>query len=256
MRPILVMGAGGMLGGYVLRAGWKMNLPMVGVSKDMCDITNPSQVTSLFSAYREPIIINCAGMIRGRATKTMGYINGRGPHLLKRHTTRLVQVSTDCVFDGRIMEGAYTEDSEPSPEDVYAQTKLVGEVIEDGHITVRGSFVGIGERGLLRWLLDQQSGSTIKGYTDRAWNGMYAATYARELLVIATSDMTGLVHLVGPQEMSKYDLLTDVAEGLGLLVKVEPVERGHRRMVLASNRIEPVADTWDEMLQELNWEYI
>lgn len=258
MRPILVMGAGGMLGGYVLRAGWKMNLPMVGVSKEMCDITNPSQVMSLFSAYREPIIINCAGMIRGRATKTMGYINGRGPHLLKRHTTRLVQVSTDCVFDGKIEQGAYTEDSETSPEDVYAQTKLVGEVTEDDHITVRGSFIGIGERGLLRWLLDQQSGSTIKGYTDRMWNGMYAATFARELLNIATGDMTGLVHLVGPQELSKFELLREVAHDLRLLLEVEPVERGStpRRMVLASNRIEPVADTWQEMLQELTWEYM
>ncbi len=256
MRPILVMGAGGMLGGYVLREGWKMNMPMVGVSKEMCDVTNPSQVRNLFSAYRDPIIINCAGIVRGRATMLMSHINGRAPHLLKRHTSRLVHVSTDCVFDGKIETGGYTEDSETSPEDVYAQTKLVGEVVDDGHVTVRGSFVGFGERGLLRWLIDQQSGSTIKGFTDRMWNGMTAATFARGLLVIAIGEMTGLVHLVGSEVLSKCDLLLDVVEGLKLLIEVKPVERGARRMVLASNRIEAVSDTWDEMLAELVEEYM
>ncbi len=255
MRPILVMGAGGMLGGYVLREGWAMNLPMVGVSKELCDITNPSQVGRLVSAFRDPIIINCAGIVRGRASKTMNYVNGRGPHLLKRHTTRLVHVSTDCVFDGRIEDGAYTEDSEPSPEDIYAQSKLVGEVTEDGHVTVRGSFIGVGERGLLRWLLDQQAGSKVPGYVDRMWNGMTAATFARWLLSIALGEITGLVHLVGPETLSKFELISVLAHDLRLQIDIEEVERGPRRMVLASNRIEPVPESWQEMLRELVEEY-
>jgi dTDP-4-dehydrorhamnose reductase len=257
MRPILVMGARGMLGSSVLREGWKMNMPMVGVSKEMCDITNPSQMKNLFSAYRDPIIINCAGLMRGRATKRMGHINGRGPHLLKRYTSRLVQVSTDCVFDGKIETGAYTEDSETSPEDVYAQTKLVGEVTDDGHVTVRGSCVGIGERGLLRWLLDRQAGSKVPGYTDRMWNGMTSATFARWLLSIAISPKTGLIHLVGPEELSKFELLRMVAHDLRLPVEIEPVERGpRRRMVLASRRMDPVPESWHEMLAELVDEYV
>ena len=245
-----------MLGQAVLAEGWHMSMPMVGITKEMCDITNISQVRALVNDYVDPIIINCAGIVRGRGTKHMENVNGRGPHVLRQCTMRLVQVSTDCVFSGKIDDGyAYDEDSEPDYSDEYGRTKRMGEV-EGNHVTVRGSFIGFGQRGLLHWLTSRPAGSPISGYTNWDWNGVTASAFARWLLAIATSPTTGLIHLVGPDEITKYDLLRELVEALNLDVTVEPKEHGTRqRMILASRRMAPVPDTWDEMLTELVQEY-
>ncbi len=258
MRPIIVTGAAGMLGQADLAQGWRMSMPMVGITKEMCDITNVSQVRALVADYVDPIIINCAGIVRGRGTKDMENVNGRGPHILAQNTTRLIQVSTDCVFSGKIEDGyAYDEVCMPDFLDEYGRTKRMGEVHKDAnHVTVRGSFIGFGQRGLLHWLTSRPAGSTISGYTNWDWNGVTASAFARWLLAIATSPTTGLIHLVGPEELTKYDLLAELVVALNLGVTVEPKEHGTRqRMILASRRLPSVPDTWDEMLAELAEEY-
>ena len=255
-RPILVTGAGGMLGLNVVTMGWVLGLPMVAITKEMCDITNVSQVRALVADYVDPIIINCAGIVRGRGTKDMENVNGRGPHILQQFTTRLVQVSTDCVFSGKIDDGyAYDEDWEPDYSDEYGRTKEMGEVVQGNHVTVRGSFIGYGARGLVRWLTDQKRGSTVRGFTDQAWNGMTACVFARELLAISQSDLTGLVHLAGPKELTKHELVHELNESLQLGLEIVEAEGGRRRMILNSSRIDPVPDSFDDMLRDFADEY-
>ncbi len=253
MRPILVTGAGGMLGVNVLTQGWALNLPMVGISKQMCDITHVSQVRALVGHYVDPIIINCAGIVRGRATEGMENVNGRGPHILQQFTTRLVQVSTDCVFRGDIEDGqGYDESDPPDPSDEYGRTKTMGEVKDNRHVvTVRGSFIGFGERGLVKWLTGRQRASTVRGFTDQAWNGMTVSVFARELLAISQLNLGGVVHLVGPEEMTKFELVRALNCYLQLGLEVTEAEGGRRRMVLRNDRMEPIPDTWDDMLCDL-----
>lgn len=253
MRPILVTGAGGMLGVNVLTQGWALNLPMVGISKEMCDITNVSQVRALVGHYVDPIIVNCAGIVRGRATKDMENVNGRGPHILQQFTTRLIQVSTDCVFSGDIEDGkGYDEADAPDPSDEYGRTKSMGEIVANRHVvTVRGSFIGFGERGLVKWLTDQRRGSTVRGFTDQAWNGVTVSVFARELLVISQGDLAGVVHLVGPEELTKFELVRVLNQDLQLGLEVTEAKGGRRRMILHNSRIEPIPDNWDDMVLDL-----
>ncbi len=257
MRPILVTGAGGMLGVNVLTQGWALNLPMVGISKEMCDITNVSQVRAMASHYVDPIIINCAGIVRSRHTRDMENVNGRGPHILQQFTTRLVQVSTDCVFSGDIEDGqGYDERDTPDPSDEYGRTKTMGEILDNRHVvTVRGSFIGFGERGLVKWLTGQQRASTVRGFTDQAWNGMTVSVFARELLAISQSDLPGVVHLVGPEELTKFELIRVLNQDLQLGLEVIEAEGGRRRMILHSTYIEPIPDNWDDMLGDLAESY-
>ena len=54
---------------------------------------------------------------------------------------KLFQLSTDCVFSG--LKGNYTEKNKPDCKDLYGQSKLNGEIIDNKNvITIRKSTIG------------------------------------------------------------------------------------------------------------------
>lgn len=259
---ILVTGAGGMLGSAVVRAGFREGLEVIGLSKGDFDITDYQQVNKTLSLYEEPIVINCAGIVRGREDvdeSRMSVVNTLGPYMLAQHASRLLQISTDCVFDGTLTDGAYDEGSQTHPTDTYGCTKLVGEMVHGPHLTVRVSFVGQGQRGLFQWLLSLPRNVPCPGYTNWWWNGWTAEALAPVLLDLAMKrEITGLVHLPGPEVVTKAWLLTEVARRLRPDLMVIPCEAPTAsRMVLATKHpwTLPVGVTWNTMLDELEEEY-
>ncbi|MEW6401222.1 MAG: SDR family oxidoreductase [Chloroflexota bacterium] len=169
------------------------------------------------SLYCSPdVVINCAGIIKqqGAAQADLAYIrvNALAPYILadlcERQGARLIQLSTDCVFSGRV--GQYSEADIPDPVELYDRSKLLGEVTRAPHLTVRTSFIGF-ERfhnqalSLLDWFLCQTG--EIKGYTRAIWSGLTTLEVARNLILLARRpEVTGLLHLCG-EKISKYELL-------------------------------------------------
>jgi len=190
-----------------------------------------------------PYIINCAGIVRGRADVNLYRtvkVNALLPHWLAQQDNlkRLVTVSTDCVFDG--LSGPYSESSQPTPTDLYARTKLAGEVLGNEKVlTVRTSFIGFGQRGLLRWLLTQRENAIVPGYVDHMWNGFYVGNVAKALVYLCLrTRLTGLLHFSG-NTMSKAELLRLVAGRLRPDLTVWDQElNGPRNHVLVSNRLD------------------
>lgn len=260
---ILVTGADGMLGSAVVRAAEEGAIPVVGFSKEALDITDGGQVGDALGRYPGAIVINCAGIVRGRTDvdrSRMALVNSGGPHLLAIHAGRLLQVSTDSVFDGTITEGVYLEDSPPCPADYYGQSKLFGEVLGAPHLTVRVSFVGLGQRGLLHWLLSHPKGAEVLGFTNWLWNGWAVPSLANILLDLALAPpaVTGLIHLPGPDVVTKAWLLKEVARRVRPDLTIMEVEApvGHR-MVLMSQKLEQLElyHTWTQMLDRLEAQY-
>ena len=91
----------------------------------------------------------------------------------RRRNARLIHVSTDCVFSGR--RGGYTEDDAPDPVDLYGRTKLLGEVIDGGALTIRTSIIGhelATRHGLVDWFLAQTgtaTGFTVDSESKQSW---------------------------------------------------------------------------------------
>jgi dTDP-4-dehydrorhamnose reductase len=178
-----------------------------------CDLE--SEIDPLL--YCSPdVVINCAGIIKqqGTAQAVPSYIrvNSLAPHVLaglcEHQGSRLIQLSTDCVFSGRV--GQYIETDIPDPVDLYDKSKLLGEVTHAPHLTVRTSFIGFDhfhDQGLslLDWF-KRQSGE-IKGYTRAIWSGLTTLEVARDLVLLAhRPEVTGLLHLCG-EKINKYELL-------------------------------------------------
>lgn len=249
-RPLLVLGASGMLGNAVLR--WFSRDPAyqvfgsvrnLGVLKELqlrapqaqlvtgFDVETEDGLHRLFAQVRPEIVINCIGVVKQLAGADDPLIaipiNALLPHRLAEHCrragARMVHISTDCVFSGE--RGSYTETDRPDALDLYGRSKLLGEVHAEHVVTLRTSIVGhelASAHGLLGWFLSQRG--TAPGFSRAISSAMPTVELARVIqsFVIPDAAMHGVFH-VGAAALSKQDLLREVALAYGLQTELVPV---------------------------------
>ena len=135
-------------------------------------------------------VINCIGILNEAADEnrsTALYLNSYLPHLiadtLKDTKTKLIHMSTDCVFAGNT--GPYNERSLRDGRSFYDRTKALGEVEDRKNLTFRNSIVGpdLNENGigLFNWFMKQRGPSkdspahcgpaSRRSPWPRRWNG-------------------------------------------------------------------------------------
>ncbi|MBW7474531.1 SDR family oxidoreductase [Paenibacillus oenotherae] len=179
------------------------------------DVRDSEAVAALVEEVRPDIIINAVGVLNEDAERhpLLAYqVNGLLPHWLRHLAdywgSRLIHISSDCVFDGS--KGGYSEDAIPDGLTVYARTKALGEVRDPRHLTIRTSIIGPEIRsngiGLLQWFLRQEG--EVSGYSRVMWNGVTTLELAKAIAyAIARPDIGGLVHLTAAETVSKLELL-------------------------------------------------
>ena len=104
---IVIVGANGQLGRDSLEILGKEHTVWASDAAEV-DITNQNQVQALFQRHQPEVVINCAAFTAVDACESnveaSMAVNARGPELLalscREHGSRLIQVSTDYVFDG------------------------------------------------------------------------------------------------------------------------------------------------------------
>lgn len=159
-------------------------------------------------------VINCLGVLNKEVDRNIPegiLLNSYLPHFLaeclKDSKTKLIQISTDCVFSGK--SGGYGEDSFMDCDSLYGRTKALGEIRDSKNLTFRTSIVGPDLKengiGLLNWFLKQEG--TINGFTSAFWTGVSTITLAQALEEAIKQDVAGLYHLVNDQTITKYELL-------------------------------------------------
>ena len=224
---ILVFGSTGLLGSHLCKSFPKDVIP---VTHEDVDINHTYKLERFITQIHPDVVINCAGVVRGYSVPvTYRHLtNTVAPKkmaaICEAIGIRMVHVSTDCVFDGSV--GKVTEKEFPSPEDLYGSTKLKGEVVNEPHLTVRASFIGLPDRGghgLASWLKSQK-GLNVQGYTKVKWNGMTALALASILVGVAYNpSITGLRH-VYCEDVSKFDVLTILNDVYGWNCNIIPIE--------------------------------
>jgi dTDP-4-dehydrorhamnose reductase len=183
------------------------------------DVTDFKKVEETIEMLKPDIIINCVGILNDHAAHNpllAFQVNSLLPHQLakfiERRHGKLIHISTDCVFSG--FKGEYTEDDFPDGTSVYAQSKQLGEVISDKHLTIRTSIIGPEKKeggiGLFLWFMKQTG--KIKGYKNVLWNGVTTLELAKATEEMIKHQITGLYHLGSTQRISKYSLLKLIQE--------------------------------------------
>jgi dTDP-4-dehydrorhamnose reductase len=144
-------------------------------------------------------------------------------HACKVRDIPFIHISTDAVFDGE-KDGAYTEDDQPNPLGVYAQTKLDGErvvLVENPKaIVARVNFYGWslgGRRSLAEFFFNNLTNNkSMSGFTDVVFCPMLVNDTARLLMKMLKKKLSGVYHVVGPQAMSKYQFGVEIARKFSL----------------------------------------
>jgi dTDP-4-dehydrorhamnose reductase len=191
---------------------------------------NFDSVTSALATIRPQVVVNCIGVVKQDAAAkdpvTSISVNALFPHRLAQVCgemgSRLIHLSTDCVFSGR--KGNYTEHDTPDAEDLYGRSKLLGEVSAEHCLTIRTSMIGrelSGSHGLLEWFLSQK-GQRVQGFKRAIFSGFTTNALSNILAWIITEHvgLSGLWHLAA-EPITKFDLLTLVKQTYGLDTEIE-----------------------------------
>ncbi|MTH52045.1 sugar nucleotide-binding protein [Bacillus mangrovi] len=219
---ILVLGGAGMAG-HVIK-DYFGSIPAFRVTyttRDWTDtkgiylnISNAHAIEEIIVAIKPDLVINCIGLLNSAAEEqplAALQANSILPHqlvkLLNRQGGKLIHISTDCVFSGK--KGNYSEQDTPDGTSFYAQSKRLGEIYDEPHLTIRTSIIGPERKangiGLFSWFMKQHG--EIKGYEQVFWNGVTTLELAKAIHRLAEADASGLYHLCNPSRISKYSLL-------------------------------------------------
>jgi dTDP-4-dehydrorhamnose reductase len=193
------------------------------------DVTNPDEVEAIFQDFTPNVVVNCAAMSDAAACadqrETAWAVNAGAVQTLARCCrstgARLVQVSTDFVFDGK--DGPYEEDARPNPVNDYGRTKLAGEnaVREAGPskwaiartVLVYGTADGPTRSNVVLWVLNNLLQNEPLHVVDDQWR---TPTYVEDLAAgierMIHFEKTGIYHLSGRELLTVYDLACQVAD--------------------------------------------
>ncbi|MDO5674103.1 MAG: dTDP-4-dehydrorhamnose reductase [bacterium] len=218
---IVIVGANGQLGRDSLEILGKEHTVWASDAAEM-DITDQSQVQALFQRHQPEVVINCAAFTAVDACESnveAGMaVNARGPELLalscREHGSRLIQVSTDYVFDGsRPAPQPYLEGDSASPTSMYGKSKLAGEeavqAVLDNHLIIRTAWLyGIGNKNFLKTMLRlavSDPNRTIKVVNDQHGSLTWSWRLALQIERLLATDLTGILHATAEGHSTWYE---------------------------------------------------
>lgn len=225
MKKILIIGTKGMLG-HILYNYFndKDGFEVYGVARNVeakenifnLDVSDTASLKSIISEHKFHFVINAIGILNKDAEDHPAkavWFNSYFPHFLeeitKNTSTKIIHISTDCVFSGKD-NGGYTEETFKNGIGFYAQSKALGEIVNDKDLTIRTSIIGpeLNQNGigLFHWFMSQKEEVEIKGFSNVFWSGVTTLELAKVIEDVIKYNVTGLKQ-ISREKISKYDLL-------------------------------------------------
>ena len=229
----LVTGANGQLG-RELRLVLGERAMYAG--RDELDITNEAAVRAFFAEREFKYVINCAAYTAVDKAEddfeAADRINRLGPALLAKYGHRIIQVSTDYVFDGTA-HLPYKEEDAANPTSVYGSTKLAGEeaVLAEAEtaVVIRTSWLyssfGANFVKTMRRLGTERDSLGV--IFDQIGTPTYAADLAAAIVAMLPQIKAGMkeiYHYSNEGVASWYDFACAIMEQSGISCRIFPIE--------------------------------
>jgi len=271
-NKVLILGANGMAG-HVITTGLKADdaYEVISVARNksvvnptiLMDVSNFDSLEILIKNTKADVIINCIGLLNTTAENNPDQailVNSYIPHFLEAKTkntnTKVIHISTDCVFSGE--EGGYTEKSFKNGKGFYAQSKALGELDNSKDLTFRTSIVGpeinTNGIGLFHWFANQNG--KINGYSNAYWTGITTIELFNAIKIAISENLTGLYHLVNDHKISKYSLVEIFNEVFHKNLSINPYDEYRLDKSLINSRTDfsfKVSSYKEMVLEMKNW---
>ncbi|ROS53020.1 dTDP-4-dehydrorhamnose reductase [Frigoribacterium sp. PhB24] len=232
----LVTGARGMLGTDLLEALFGRDVTVLGRAD--LDVTDRDAVLAAVQGH--DVVINAAAYTAVDAAESDEEaalaVNGTAAGLLAEATAsvgaKLVQVSTDYVFDGDATE-PYPEDAPIAPVSAYGRTKAEGERLAlaanpAGTYVVRTAWLYGAHGGNFAKTMVKLAAShdTVKVVDDQLGQPTWTADLATQIVALLDSDApAGVYHGTNSGSASWFEFAQAVFEEAGLdAARVEPTD--------------------------------
>lgn len=237
LPTLLLTGANGFLGRR-LEPGLKAEYRIVGASRSAAgpgtaalDLASPSSIARVFDTVRPSVVLHCGAVADPDAAERdpglARAVNADATRALARlcggAKARLVQLSTDLVFDGE--KGGYDEDDAPNPLSVYGRVKLEAEesclTLCPGALVLRVSSCYGRPLGGRSCFVDQlhaslSAGRPVPGFVDQ-WRSSTAGDQLPEVVsrLLKDPDLEGVFHWGGADRATRFDMAVLFARVFG-----------------------------------------
>ncbi len=228
MKRLVITGAAGLLGSNLMADFSGLELPVSGMDRSVCDLTDAAATTRVVEELEPSCIIHAAALTQVdwceshpqetwntnvEASRTLAQV-------ARRIGARMVYISTDSVFDGA--RGHYSETDEPGPLNVYATSKLAGEraVLAElpDALIVRTVIYGWSRSGrtFAEWILSQlTAGVDVPGFDDAIFSPVLVNDLGRLLLALLDRGASGVCHVAASEACSKFEFARALAKTFG-----------------------------------------
>jgi len=230
MKRVLITGIAGLLGSnlalffrektelFGILNRNKVSMPNVPLFN--CDIQNKDKITGILSDIRPDIIIHCAAETnvdyceenRRHAYRLNAIATKYLANYSKMSSCKLIYLSTDSIYRGD--RGYYLETENPEPRNVYAKTKLTGElsVQENAHdyLILRTNIYGwnvLPKLSLAEWVIDRigSGKEKVPGFVDVVFSPILVNDLAEVIEKMINSELSGTYNVAARDSCSKYE---------------------------------------------------
>lgn len=234
----LIFGGTGMLGRAVVAHARRRGGAALALSHAQADVADAERVRYWAETFRPELVVNCAAFTRvddceadeARATAVNGDAVAHLAGAAHAVGARLLQVSTDYVFDGRA-EVPYDEAAPTAPLSAYGRSKLAGERHAlagpggERNLVVRTSWLfGPGGPSFVTAILRQIEGGKrrLRVVADQTGCPTYTPYLARALWDLAAAGASGIVHYRNREPTTWHGFAREIAHLVDHTVEVAP----------------------------------
>jgi dTDP-4-dehydrorhamnose reductase len=149
-------------------------------------------------------------------------------HAAYKVAAKVVHFSTDYVFDGTA-DHAYTEWETPDPVNWYGRTKLMSEEAvrranpDSLVLRVANVYGAHGDNTVTAVVRSAQAGTPLTLPDDQVMSPTSASEIVQQTMLLIQRGATGLYHVTGKGQTSRYEFARSVATILGVDVHLVPV---------------------------------
>lgn len=259
---VVVLGSQGMAGHMVSAYLRSQGHDVSDVTRRVMDVERPYQVQQWLGTLNADFVVNCIGLLVQPCIQRpdrAAVINAWFPQYLAQQLaatrTRLIHLSTDCVFDGQY--GPYAESDPHTELNAYGRSKSLGEVNNAKDITMRMSIIGPELRdgtGLLHWVTANPE-AELPGWNNAWWNGITTLQLAKCINQwIQDPAVNGIYHVVNNDvSINKFELLRKINRvyRLGKMITETAAPKTVNKILTETRGIDWHIPDYDTQLEEL-----